>query len=267
MICEDKTTFVEKQLDKVINQYRESPKLLHMIRVNLEQLWDIINATCNLPSFFDLDTAVGDQLTIIGKWMGFPRCHCVCDVQPAFGFACDLPTIDGRVILGFCEGALWLDCVADGISEICITDDEMYRKFLKVRAFQIEKQYAESSLEEALQVFFGEQARVLDSGHGEVVVAPFRALSPFEEGLKQLYGRVLPIAPGVNLRWHLGTFKIFGFGEGWGGFCEEWEPDGLALETENGITLETENGVEIITGPLYRDADWLCREDFKPYSC
>lgn len=267
MTCETREAFVKDGTDKVINQYRESPKLLGMIAAHLGQLWDIYNSVCKMPDYFDLDTAVGDQLTIIGKWMGFPRCHCVCDVQPVFGFSCGAPTVAGRRILGFCEDALWIDCVSDGLSEICITDDETYRKFLKVRAYQIEKAYSWEDLTAALQILFGEQARVMDAGHGEVVLAPLRELTESEKALHSLYPRVLPITPGIVTRWHFGTFKIFGFGEGWGGFCEEWQPNGLALQTENGITLVTEDGIPIITGPLYQDAHWLCREDLKPYSC
>lgn len=181
MTCDTKEAFLKAGLDRVINQYSESPKLLHMIKSHLEQLWVARNAICQIPDYFDLDTAVGDQLTIVGKWMGFPRCHCVCSVQPVFGFACETGEVFGRQILGFCEEALWIDCTSDGVSEICITDDETYRKFLKVRAYQIEKQYDLASLVEALRILFGEQAEIMDSGYGEVVVAPLRELSPFEK--------------------------------------------------------------------------------------
>src|ERR1700754_4525413 len=102
MTCVDQTTFVEAGVDRVLTQYRESPKLLHTMRTYLGQAWQVSQAICNLPNYFSLDTAVGDQLTIIGKWMGFPRCHCVCDVQPVFGFSCG-PSTDTRPIVGFCE--------------------------------------------------------------------------------------------------------------------------------------------------------------------
>lgn len=267
MTCEDMDAFVEAGIDRVLTQYRESPKLLHLIRTYLRQLWQAKSSVCDLPGHFDIESAVGDQLTVIGKWMGFPRCHCVCDVQPVFGFGCDIEVPGSRPIVGFCEGGVWLACASDGVSEICITDDEVYRRLLIARAFQMDSRYSWGDLTTALQAIFGPQARIMDAGHGQIVMAPLRALSDLEGAILQIIPRVLPIAPGFTTRWHFGTFAIAGFGEGWGGLCEEWQPDGLPLVTEDGLVLVTETGEPILTGPLTRGADWLCRQDLKPYSC
>jgi hypothetical protein len=267
MVCQTKEEFVEEGVDRVKTALREAPKFLIMLRSWLGQLWDAQNAACGIPAMFDIETATGEQLTIIGKWLGFPRCHCVCSVQPVFGFACDVALPGSRPIVGFCEGGVWLDCATDGISEICITDDEVYRSLLFSRIYQMEKRYSEDDLNAALQAIFGSQARVMASGHGQVVLAPLRDLTDLETAILQVIPRVLPIAPGVVTRWHFGDFAVAGFGDGWGGFCEEWEPDGLALVTEDGIELVTEDGEPIFTGPLTRGADWLCRQDVKPYSC
>lgn len=267
MSCVDQDAFVESGIDRVLTQFRESPKLLHMIRTYLRQVWQASQSICDLPASFNLDTAIGDQLTIIGKWMGFPRCHCVCDVQPVFGFSCDVPVPGSRPIVGFCEGGVWLDCATDGVSEICITDDEVYRSLLISRSYQMQALYSWADLTTAIQAIFGPQARIMDAGHGEVVIAPLRALTDLETAIIQVIPRVLPIAPGIVTRWHFGVRPVFGFGDGWGGFCEAWHPDGLPLATADDEILVTEDGTEIWTGPLYRDADWLCRNDVKPYSC
>jgi hypothetical protein len=172
-----------------------------------------------------------------------------------------------RPIVGFCEDSSWADCGDIGVSEICITDDELYRALLIARSYQMQARYSYADLTTALQAIYGPTARVLDDGLGKVVMAPLRELTEAETAILQIVPRVLPIAPGISTRWHFGTFWIFGFGEGWGGFCEEWEPNGLPLVTEDGTPLVTEDGDEIFTGPLTRDADWLCRIDLKPYSC
>jgi hypothetical protein len=75
MACIDETAFVEAGANRVLTQYRESPKLLHVIRTFLGQACQTSEAVCDLPSYFNLDTAVGDQLTIIGKWMGLLMWH------------------------------------------------------------------------------------------------------------------------------------------------------------------------------------------------
>lgn len=266
MTCIDREQFVEEAASRVLTQYRESPKLLHVIRTYIRQIVDAYEGNCDLPSFFELRTAVGDQLTVLGRRMGFPRCHCVCDVQPVFGFACGSGTA-GRQIVGFCEGGSWLACADDGVSEICITDDEVYRGLLVARSYQMQARYSIADLTAALQAIYGPTARVLDAGHGRVVLAPFRELTPAETALLQIVPRALPIAPGIVSRWHFGTFKVFGFGEGWGGFCEEWLPDGVLIATEASDLIVTENDDFVVTGPLTRASDWMCSIDVKPYSC
>lgn len=265
MSCVDETLLIEERMDRVLTQYRESPNLLFMLRTYLGQVTKVFSAICDMPSFFDINTAVGDQLTLIGKRMGFPRCHCACDVQPVFGFAC-VGELD-RPVTGFCESSTWADCDSGGIVDICINDDDLYRKFLISRSYQMQQRFSSNDLTLALQAFFGPTARILDSGRNEVVLAPLRELTEAEMGVLTLIPRALPIAPGVVTRWHFGSFPIFGFGDGWGGFCEEWKPDGLPLITESGKKITTEDGTPIITGPLTRDSDWLCRLDLKPYSC
>ena len=272
-ICPDKAELVEPRIDRVLTQYRESPKLLHVMRTYLNQVADVAIATCSIPSFFDLDTAVGDQLTLLGKRMGFPRCHCVCNIQPVMGFECE--GFDQYQIVGFCdENGSWVDCGPFGTSDICITDDETYRRFLKARRYQMMALFDLASLTAAVRHLFGDQADVLSANNGRVVVAPGRDLTEGEIALIQIYPRVLPVAPGIRVRFHFGPLDVFGFGEGWGGFCEDWKPDGLPLITEAGDTILVSTGtdtgdedVPLLTGPLTQDAPWLCEVDVKAYSC
>lgn len=258
---------VDSRLTRVLTQYRESPKLLHLIRTFLLQLEDVERSICDLPSHFDIETAVGDQLTLLGKRLGWSRCHCVCDVQPVFGFDCEGVQQD-YPIAGLCDEAVtWVDCGAFGIGEVCINDDELYRKFLKVRRHQMMALFDIENLNEAVRTFWGDQALVLDAGHGRVVVAPGRDLSEVETALLQLYPRVLPVAPSVDVRFHFGDLPVFGFGTGWGGFCDPWQAVGLPILTSGDVPLVIEDGTEIITGPLPRDTVWMCEFDTHPYDC
>lgn len=268
--CPEKDDLVEQRIDRVLTQYRESPKLLHVMRVYLGQIADAAIIGCAIPTFFDIETAIGDQLTLIGKRMGFPRCHCVCNIQPVFGFECE-GFDDGYQIVGFCdENGSWADCGPFGTSDTCITDDETYRRFLKARRYQMMALFDIASLTTAVQHLFGEQASVLAAEAGRVVIAPGRDLTEGEIALLQIYPRVLPVAPGIRARFHFGPIRVFGFGEGWGGFCEEWQPDGLMLITESGepILVSTDDeDVPLLTGPLTRDATFLCEVDVKAFSC
>lgn len=339
-VCPTPEALVEERIDRVLTQYRESPKLLFMMQTYLSKIASTALQICDLPERFNLETATGDQLTLIGKRMGWPRCHCICDVQPVFGFDCpdevELRPVAGFGVkldaanFGFCDDAVgfgqpyitnWavcpddsrleqVDCVEDstweicsrGVAEVCITDDEVYRTFLKVRAYQIAGRFDRASLEASIQLFFGAQAKILYEGQRRVVFAPGRELSNTEITLLQLYARVLPLALGIESRFYFGEQKVFGFGEGWGGFCDvEFTNDNgtgkifsfcddsetaggfcevldnpfTDLVTEDDDNLATVNGDEIVIDRNADSATWLCQQgspwmcevDVQPYSC
>lgn len=249
--CPSPGALVEAEIDRVLTQYRESPNLLGMIRAYLAQVEEAILATCSIPSHFDLDTAVGDQLTLLGKRLGFPRCHCVCTTEPVFGFSCDGDSAGGYDIAGFCEGGTWLSCRETGTSTICIDDDDVYRRLLKARRFQARGLYDIASLQAAADEIWGlpggdevsivpfafgslmlepledevpdRHPSVHSLANGRVAIAPNRVLAPEEIDMLPIAFRVLPIAPGIRPTVALvtdDTAPVFGFGEGWGGFCE-----------------------------------------------
>ena len=264
--CPEPDVLVEQRIDRVLTWSRESPKLLHLMRTYMRQVDAIVATSCTMPSFFDIDTAVGDQLTLLGKRLGWPRCHCVCTVQPVFGFACDVPT--DVPVSGFCDdSSIWFDCNPFGTADVCINDDEVYRTFLRVRRFQMLALFDLESLTTTVQYFFGPTGMVLEAGLGRVVIAPGRPLTDAETALLQLYPRVLPIAPGIRIRFHFDSVHVFGFGDGWGGFCDELAPEGLPIGTENGDVLATDAGEIIVTSPLFKGAPWMCEIDVKPYDC
>lgn len=304
MTCPSPEEMVEERINRVLTQYRESPKLLHVLRTYLGAVAEVHQRACDLPEYFHLDTAQGDQLTILGKRMGWPRCHCVCDSEPVFGFDCDDFSI--RPITGFCDpSGSWVEC-STGLSDICLTSDDLYRKFLMVRRYQYLNLYDLASLEECLRIFFGPEAGVMYSGQGRVVVTPGRDLISSELALLPLMVRVLPLALGIRVTFYFGPKRVFGFGEGWGGFmepdpeltaqtdayqrtqkmfgfcsdddptvggfCENWTDEGLFIKTErldplqNVIPLVDENGNMLYTGPLKENAAWLCRSD-APWMC
>lgn len=258
---------VEQRINRVSTQYRESPKLLHAMRTYLRQVEIVVQAICDLPSYFDINTAVGDQLTLLGKRMGFPRTHCVCSTQPVFGFECDNDGNPLQTSLGFCLEVTWQDCSPQGVAYITINDDELYRQFLKVRRYQITNQLTKPAIKSSIQTFFGMQATILYSGRGQIVIAPGRALTTAELSVVQLYPRVLPLPLGIRTRFHFGDLRVFGFGEGWGGFCDVSSGDGEALLTDTSTDILTDLDEQIFTDHPGVDSEWMCPVDVKPYDC
>lgn len=268
MYCDDRAGLVEERIDRILTQYRESPNLLGIIRHDLGQIADIIIAAngsrglvadvlsddsnvlfdtqqivapdpdCpsspGIPEKFNIYTAVGDQLTIIGKWLGFPRCHCICQGVPLFGFSCGVTsgTVD---IVGLCEGGVWFGCGDGGTADICLDDDETYRVYLLARRYQARQLWDIDSLQAAANHLWGATATVVSMGGARVAIMPGRPLTSLEMIQLPVAFRVLPIAPGITPYISYNSGVIFGFGSGWGGFCDS--------------------------------SQWFCPQEFDAYDC
>lgn len=267
MSCPDRAQTIEERIDEVLTQYRESPNLLYLLRTYLGAVVDLHLQVCDLPEKFNLDTAVGDQLTLLGKRLGFPRCHCVCTSQPVFGFVCE-GYIPNQPVAGFCESnSTWAGCGEFGTGDVCINDDELYRRFLKSRARQAAGLLDRDNLIAAIRDLFGPTGTLLGDHNGRIIVAPGRALTDDEITVLQLYPRVLPLAPGVEVRFHFETTYVFGFGDGWAGFCDPLLAEELKLATESEDDIMTDDNDFIITDPVPPPAAWMCQIDVRPYTC
>ena len=62
-------SLVEPRIDKVLTQYRESEKLLSMYRVYLRQIEIVAQVLENIAQVFNIERAVGHQLTLLGRRM------------------------------------------------------------------------------------------------------------------------------------------------------------------------------------------------------
>lgn len=212
---------VEEEVNKIATQYREAVKFLGMIRAFLAQTEDAAIKLCAVPDFFDIDTAVGDQLTIIGKWLGFPRCHCVCEPPLVVGYGCGGAYTGPYTLVGYCApGSSFISCPPLGNSTLCVDDDETYRGMLKARRYQMLGLFDIASLQSAIRHVWGPTAQVADTSVGSVILSPGRTLTLDETAQLPIAFRVFPVAPGISAQAHLGTGPIAGYGAGWGGYCE-----------------------------------------------
>lgn len=220
MSCPDRADLVEAEVDRVATQYRESPRLLALMRAYLGMMADTGIAACAIPDAFDLDTAVGDQLTIIGKWLGWPRVICTGALRPVFGFACAGARESIVPVEGFCGDGSWIDCDGPRFQDYEFTDDEVYRQHLVVRRDQRLGKVSFDTLSAAIRTMWGPGAFIAEFYDGEVVIATGRLLTNEEKRRLPATLAVLPVALGVRVTLHIEPGPIFGFGPGWGGICE-----------------------------------------------
>lgn len=254
------TDLIKDRLNRLITQYRESPNLIEMARTYLLQLEAAELAAERYTTKFDLDTAVGDQLTMIGLRLGWPRCHCVCDQTPVFGFNCGGAT----GFVGFCDkNSTWAGCDTGGVSEFCINDDAIYRTFLKVRIAQINGQFEIETLTDAVKWIWPE-GRVAGVFNQKVVIAPMVEGIDQNDPLLQLWPRVLPVTVGVRILYHFGTRPTFGFGSGSSGFADCAEDLLIADESGILITDESDNAIAADSMLIPNVSDWLCQIDPSP---
>lgn len=321
--CPPPGRLVDDELGRIATQYREAERLIGYARAVLGQVEAAALDVCAIPSKFDLDTAVGHQLTLLGKRLGWPRKHARARLLPVYGIECEgdecetlqpiagaceeatwedcdgprygdsfvrdiglcevppLPIYgvpfdgsaplpadvtplpygiscegDPRAYAGPCdEGGHWVDCPpASGPGSIDLSatfagpcdagtwadcpqpgsvecevgpgrevfdDDELYRRYLKARRYQVLGLYDVESLKAALRLIWGPEAFVADLRAGEVVVASGRALTKLEKTIAPLTAAVLPVAPGIRLGFHVDPGPILGIGFGWGHGCDE----------------------------------------------
>lgn len=264
--CPEPGSMVATAKGRVVTQYREAAKFLALVGAYLAHIEDAARAACAVPAAFDLDTATGDQLTIIGKWLGFPREHCVCDVPPVFGFACGDYASDQN-IRGFCEDGdvTWSDCADFETSTLVIRDDDTYRKLLRVRCYQYLALFDRDSLTTCLQMVWGIGAHIAGEGLRWVALGTGKTLTAEEHRLLPVVLRVMPIAPGVRIKMSYASVPTFGFGEGYLGFCRE-DPKFFGFcEGYYGFCEDPEEARWFCPGEI--ESAWFCPVDVDPYAC
>ena len=53
--------------------YNQRPKFLAMIQALTEAYWSLVQLSSRVDQFYNIDSAVGSQLDVLGKWIGFSR--------------------------------------------------------------------------------------------------------------------------------------------------------------------------------------------------
>ena len=256
---------VERWLARFIDQYRESPNLHAVARTYLAELAEARHALDTMLDHFDIETAVGDQLSIIGRGLGFARSQCVAVSSPVFGFPHPDGPQPGEPPIGELgdPNLVWANDSATGYGDLTIEDDETYRRFLQARAVQMRGDFGVDALIQAGSFLFGENVEVIDLAERVVCIVIPRELTREERTLRPLMPRVLPIALGVRPRFHELTpgRELFGFGDGWGGLGELQE---FTLGDDDD-TLVDASGFALGFAAPAPNAEWLNPQDYQPY--
>jgi hypothetical protein len=123
-------------VDKIPPLHAGKPKFVATIQANVSPLADMQAFLAALPEAFDLDTAIGAQLDVVGQWVGRSRIIPIPVTHPWFSWG-----ISNR---GWSQ-AYWkgADILGDTLASL---DDETYRRLLRAK---IKANYSDGSIADA----------------------------------------------------------------------------------------------------------------------
>jgi hypothetical protein len=109
--------------DRVTSQHRDKPKFMASLTAVLQPLADMRDLVMGLPASFDLDTAVGAQLDVVGLWVGVGRALAIPITDVFFAF--------DTAGVGWDEGSWWSP--GDDTTHLYNLPDDQYRTLLRAK--------------------------------------------------------------------------------------------------------------------------------------
>lgn len=199
------TSVIDDYLNLITSEHAHQPKFRAMIELTLNPMVSSQNLAGSIPSGFDVDLAVGQQLDFTGQWVGFSR-----KLQaPIEGVYFALDTED----VGFDEGIWWNPSLP--LEGLISLDDETYRLMIyaKIKANQWDGTVAgqESIVEAVFSSSPGTFAFTVDNMDMSFSVGVTGATPP-PLLMKLLVNDYIPLRPeGVKLRGvYISSGPMFG---------------------------------------------------------
>ena len=115
----DITTYI----DNITSEHIDKPKYTETVSVSVQPSADTKTVYLQAPSLYDLDIAVGEQLDVIGQWVGVSRNLNTPLTGVYFAF--------DTALVGFDEG-MWQGSL-DPASGLLTLPDEFYRLVIRAR--------------------------------------------------------------------------------------------------------------------------------------
>lgn len=107
----------------ITSEYSASPNYMEMVAQTCQPFADLVSVLQAAPFTYDVDIAIGNQLDVVGQWVGVSRLVEVPIVDVYFSF--DLAGV------GFDEGVWWYKGAPE--NELVSLPDDFYRAVIKAR--------------------------------------------------------------------------------------------------------------------------------------
>jgi hypothetical protein len=187
----------------ITSEHCNQPKYMAWIGVLSQAMQDMVAAAQQIAASFDVDTAVGQQLDIIGLWVGQPRVVPNVLTVPYFGFSehstglADGDQFPFGELTDPSKGAPFYN-LGDPIGTTSVLNDAQYRTILYAAIVRNQFNGTLPELEQALFDIFDCPCTVTDTGDKSISITVSEPQSLVVQALVANYD-ILPRPAGVKI--------------------------------------------------------------------
>lgn len=215
---------MDEYLKLLTSQHRNKPKLAASITASIAPLIELNRQMLGFSALFDLETATGDQLLAIAKWVGAPTAIPNATPLPLFGFegqseALTFGETGDSAVGGFWRESGMTGYVATGIDLVLL------RRLIKAQIYKNQCQCTFKDAGIILSLFMDDVFRIFDSGQMWVGIGVTSNMLPHAQ---QLIRTMFPRPMGVGLRFFNHWFDSFGWAD---------QPDSLGFGDTTNSTV------------------------------
>ena len=216
MTQNDIDSIIKSYVDLLIVQYFNKPNARGAVDVFVREL--LANGILlDIQNAYSVDTAVGVQLDIIGKYVGIDRFYSGQDLEGYFSFInydeVDAPPTERIGFSDFTDyeskiGKFlkYVDVLSTGLR----LDDESFRFLIRMRIIQNHSDHSRKSIDDSMFNFFGTD--VIPDSAGDMEMFYFVSADVLEIAFVAIEKQVFPRPMGVGIRYLIEqAAPFFGF--------------------------------------------------------
>jgi Protein of unknown function (DUF2612) len=185
----------------ITSEHNQRPKFMALVQLYNQMLQDLVASAqaISCSHAFDLDTAIGAQLDVVGKWVGQSRSIGGVALVQFFGFADDPSALPFGELGSPSVGGRYYELGEPTTTSAILADPE-YRQVLRAKIIQNDYGGTIPQLEAATAAIVPVTCQFFDPGTGIVVIVPSAAIDGVVQQLLTGYD-LLPRPGGIRYQY------------------------------------------------------------------
>lgn len=181
----------------VTSEHNQQPNFMALVNALANTFGSIRDFADALPAQFDLDSAVGAQLNVVGAWVGQPRVVPNVITVGFFGFQDTYGAAGFGELTNTSVGGPFWDLGTPYSGSVTLTDSQ-YRQIIRAKIASNQSQGTAATLVQTIEDVFGATASIQDVGNLTINLTISTPMSPLDQALITQFN-LLPIPAGVVL--------------------------------------------------------------------